>query len=292
MEHTDVMVQVRMAIWQRKLQQCCSRLLVEIRDTLFEPWPPLPRSLRQPKICAWDLRSRTRLVKQGKGLAAAILLGVSIYYFILIRMFIQTSFGPGTLIPGGSYEVVISTYRRDSSLERNLWTLGSCSKVHRVHVVWNDISRPIPENMQRSFDVQVFNASKGETAATKRLTNARIVFHADREDDLNNRFQDRGQLFQREALFSMDDDMEFSCRDLDTAYAAWVQHGAGPAVVGFYPRRLRWTTISKDEGNWIDVLRTVVSGVQYCLLWDWWEPVRADSVCTHTKWVNSKFRIS
>lgn len=47
---------------------------------------------------------------------------------------------------------------------------------------------------------QVFNGSKGENADTKQLTDARVVFHADREDDLNNRFRDREQLFQREVF--------------------------------------------------------------------------------------------
>ena len=114
--------------------------------------------------------------------------------------------------------VVITTYKQQYCLERNIMLLRSCTDVvAEIRVNW------FVENEEPTFQNEY-------------TTNHSIPVVFDKyPDKLSYRFHPRN--FTTDAVFSMDVDMFYSCESLDKALYTW--HQVENSAVGFHGRRLK-----------------------------------------------------
>lgn len=105
--------------------------------------------------------------------------------------------------------IVVNTFRRDICLRWVLEHWRRC-RPRQLRVVWNDVWRPPPLSDWHGMDVFV------DMPTTSNLTNRFLP-----------------QDFGVEAVFSVDDDVVYSCAELWAAYRSWQEHPA--QLVGFAP---------------------------------------------------------
>lgn len=120
----------------------------------------------------------------------------------------------GTPLP---LTIVVNTYRREACLRRVVTHYHTC-RVTQIRVVWNQPKHELPEWLQNV--TKLYARSK------------RIVADINDENRLTNRFRPRP--FPTEAVFSVDDDLMWSCRIIRAAFRVW--QAEPDRMVGFSAR--------------------------------------------------------
>lgn len=114
------------------------------------------------------------------------------------------------------FSIVINTFQRDTCLKNVIEHYQACSQLQQIRVVWNEPERAIPPWLTEL-----------------ELTSAvQVVVDRNEGSELTNRFKPKD--FLTEAVFSQDDDLQYSCEILHAAYKVWEKHP--DKVVGFVPR--------------------------------------------------------
>jgi Glycosyl transferase family 64 domain len=171
------------------------------------------------------------LARSSRHNAIAITVGCLItltvaYRFLAVDINLHS---PQQASPGGlstrKFTVRMNTFRRNAELKRSIDHLSLCPAVAQIQVVWSDQKNKPP-------DLSFFKARARPL----------IVFEQHKTDSLNNRF---AALLQpaTEGIFSVDDDMTFSCSDLVFAFDIW--RLAQTSMVGFVPRLVTWEPSSQ-----------------------------------------------
>jgi len=115
------------------------------------------------------------------------------------------------------FTMVLNTFRRDPCLEQAIQHWLGCHP-RQLRVAWNDAGRPLPRFLEEAV----------------RRANGRLVIDEHSTSNLTNRFLPLD--FPTQAVFSVDDDLIFSCAELWAQYAVWQKHRG--QLVGLAPRLL------------------------------------------------------
>eukprot|EP00756_Hemistasia_phaeocysticola_P044898 Hpha_TRINITY_DN18679_c0_g1::TRINITY_DN18679_c0_g1_i1::g.115655::m.115655 len=125
----------------------------------------------------------------------------------------------GAALPERCFTVVLSTWRRHSSALGSVNHYRGCPEVAEVRVIWAE--------------------SDHAPAALSSPANRRgAVVFADvhwPEATLNTRFLVKTPL-RTSTIFSVDDDVRITCRDLRLAHESWRQSSSRESLAGFFPR--------------------------------------------------------
>lgn len=110
----------------------------------------------------------------------------------------------------------MNTWRRNDLLKKSAEHLASCDCVGQIQVVWSDQenSPPPPEFFEPK-------------------ARSKIEFEIHDTNSLNHRFNMTSPV-NNDGIFSTDDDLKISCRDLQFAFETW--QSSPVAMVGFSPR--------------------------------------------------------
>jgi hypothetical protein len=116
-----------------------------------------------------------------------------------------------------NFTIVINTFRRDVCLLEAVLHWLTCNPF-QLRVAWNDVGRQVPDNL-----LGIVEAARGSLVidywSTKNLTNRFLA------SDVTT-----------DAIFSIDDDLTYTCDELWAAYEVWQSHPW--QMVGFAPRIL------------------------------------------------------
>lgn len=123
------------------------------------------------------------------------------------------------------YTLLINTWKRYDLLKQSISHYTSCPGLDSIHVVW---SEPDPPS---DFLVKFLNHAAKSNAKDGRYIE--LAFDINKEDSLNNRFKELKNPIT-DAVFSIDDDIIFSCSTVEFAYSVW--RSAPDTMVGFVPR--------------------------------------------------------
>ncbi|KAK9861813.1 hypothetical protein WJX84_006539 [Apatococcus fuscideae] len=111
------------------------------------------------------------------------------------------------------FTLVTQSYdQRLVNLKLFAWHYSRCTSVGEILVVWNRGTPPDPSSFSSKVPLR---------------------FRTESRNSLNNRFWPDEHIRNR-AVLSLDDDILFSCKDLENGFASWRQHPE--RLVGFYPR--------------------------------------------------------
>ncbi|EEF35499.1 glycosylinositol phosphorylceramide mannosyl transferase 1 [Ricinus communis] len=137
--------------------------------------------------------------------------------------------------PGKGYAILINTWKRYDLLKQSISHYSSCGGLDSIHIVWSEPDPP-SESLVKYLSRVVKSNSKG----TRQVE---LKFDINEEDSLNNRFKEIKDLMT-DAVFSIDDDIIFSCSTVEFAFNVW--QSAQDTMVGFVPRA-HW--IDKSQGK-------------------------------------------
>ncbi|XP_008785400.1 glycosyltransferase family 64 protein C4-like [Phoenix dactylifera] len=161
----------------------------------------------------------------------------------------RPSHPPSLPPPGKGYTILINTWKRNDLLKQSVVHYASCSGVNSIHVVWSEPDPP--SDLLHDFLRQAtrMNSKDGKYIE--------VTFDLNQEDSLNNRFKEIKGL-RTDAIFSIDDDVIFSCSAVELAFSVW--QSAPMTMVGFVPRM-----------HWLDKSRGSVEQYRYGGWWSvWW----------------------
>ena len=176
--------------------------------------------------------------------------------------------GVGVRSSAALFQLLVNTYDRDRSLRVLLRRYMGCDRVDRVGVVWNDFRRRPPPWLVAMQARASARRGGGESG----LRGSRLVILVQHGGNLTNRFAAVRQppladSAPSDAIFSIDDDVLYTCEALSAAHDAflWLRgrrwggstpplqqaspQQASPAadeqsrvspMVGFAPRHLHW----------------------------------------------------
>lgn len=143
------------------------------------------------------------------------------------------------------YTVVINAFRRDDRLLDSIEHYRECSRARWIYVIWNDVTRIIPEPILMNSTIIKQSDMMNMTAhQLVRKRPSRVVFFIDESNLMTNRFKPRP--FATQGVFQVDDDMIYDCSTVGRAHDAWrkiallPEEQSGPAKfgVGFAARRI------------------------------------------------------
>jgi len=127
-----------------------------------------------------------------------------------------------------NYSVVLNSYKRHELLRQTTNHYDQCKNIDKIFIHWNE-DKPPPQDLTN-------------------MPRVRFVRHP--SSSINNRFEPIQEL-NTDCVFSVDDDVEISCEDLDFAFSTWQMIPS--TMVGFVPR-IHWI---QDDGysykRWWDV---------------------------------------
>mmetsp|Transcript_856 Transcript_856/g.1682 ORF Transcript_856/g.1682 Transcript_856/m.1682 type:complete len:285 (+) Transcript_856:58-912(+) len=126
-----------------------------------------------------------------------------------------------------SYTLVVNAFRRDNLLERGLLHWAACTEPEQIRVIWNDVQRPLPDFLK---------------SLVKR--DHRLVVDTPNTSNLTNRFLP--EAFLTNAVFSVDDDVTYSCGEVKDAFRIWQQNPE--KLVGFHGRHIMANGLYTAEG--------------------------------------------
>eukprot|EP01062_Namystynia_karyoxenos_P029048 TRINITY_DN21899_c0_g1_i1.p1 TRINITY_DN21899_c0_g1~~TRINITY_DN21899_c0_g1_i1.p1 ORF type:complete len:975 (+),score=226.04 TRINITY_DN21899_c0_g1_i1:67-2925(+) len=121
-------------------------------------------------------------------------------------------------VSGSCFSVLLSTWRRPGSARAAVSHYRRCPHVAEVRVIWAE-SPAAPHELGGS-------GQRGAPVA--------VEAHWP-ETSLNTRFVTQRPLLT-DSVFSVDDDVRVSCRDLARAFSLWRRSPASGTVAGFFPR--------------------------------------------------------
>mmetsp|Transcript_25065 Transcript_25065/g.64737 ORF Transcript_25065/g.64737 Transcript_25065/m.64737 type:complete len:400 (+) Transcript_25065:114-1313(+) len=132
-----------------------------------------------------------------------------------------------TLLEDG-FTVVLNTFRRNACLQMAFEHWASCNAVAQIRVSWSDVERRPPLWLRARATAEP----------------ERFVIDSYKYNRLSNRFRPLERV-PTDALFSVDDDLFFSCDLMAEAHGEWrkrraaaAARGKGAPMVGFAPRLL------------------------------------------------------
>jgi hypothetical protein len=128
-----------------------------------------------------------------------------------------------------SYTVVVSTFKRDEPMVKNVGHWLTCPYVKNVQVIWHDPVRAPPAWMEAMF------AAEPRVQIVRQKTNR-----------LSNRFR-IDDAAAADALFTVDDDVHIDCRLVTEAFSHW----RPDRMVGFAPRRLDLSPPRSMLASWL-----------------------------------------
>jgi len=121
--------------------------------------------------------------------------------------------------PKRRYSVVCNSYKRQVLLRRSIDHFTKCPNIHTYYVVWSETDKEPPEWLyKRSQNPEV---------------KVKIIRH--KINSLNNRFYPIPGI-ETEAIFSIDDDVQFDCQDVEYAFYVWSL--GKQRMVGMFPRAI------------------------------------------------------
>lgn len=126
------------------------------------------------------------------------------------------------------YAILINTWKRYDLLKKSISHYTTCLGVESIHIVWSEPDPPSESLVTFLQQVTKANLRHGREAELR--------FEMNEEDSLNNRFKEIKGL-NTEAIFSVDDDVIFSCSTVEFAFSVW--QSAPETMVGFVPR-MHW----------------------------------------------------
>jgi len=148
---------------------------------------------------------------------------------VLLKLFIRLVFNVDINESVDNFEterqftVRMNTFRRNHDLKVSVDSIAQCGAVAQIQIVWSDQSNPPP-------DLSIFAPhSRGLVRFERHAT-----------DSLNNRFKPL-TMITTEAVFSVDDDVLFSCDDLMFAFETWTM--SKDTMVGFVPRLVTYESL-------------------------------------------------
>jgi hypothetical protein len=134
-----------------------------------------------------------------------------------------------TAATGGSFAVVINTYRRPDRLRDAVQhyadACGRRAGVSQVFVIWAE------QGVEISEPLSFFSTSLRNTELPNNRAQVTVLQKA--KDSLNSRFEPIDELTSK-AVFMVDDDIRVACSSLTKGFDAWKRHP--DAMVGYYPR--------------------------------------------------------
>ncbi|KAI3519823.1 hypothetical protein L1887_09039 [Cichorium endivia] len=134
------------------------------------------------------------------------------------------------------YTLLINTWKRYDLLKQSISHYSSCPRLDSIHIVW---SEPDPPSDPL---VKYLNQAVKSKAGNNRYIE--LAFDINKEDSLNNRFKEIKNP-RTDAVFSIDDDIIFSCKSVEFAFSVW--ESAPDTMVGFVPR-IHLINPSKENG--------------------------------------------
>lgn len=154
-----------------------------------------------------------------------------------------------SFVPRKGYAIVMNTWKRYDLLKESISHYSSCPGLESIHIVWSEPNPP-PDSLKKFLNhVVQSNSRDGRQVELK--------FDINKEDSLNNRFKEIKDL-NTDAVFSIDDDVIFSCSAVEFAFNVW--RSAPDTMVGFVPR-----------AHWIDRLEGHNDHYVYGGWWSvWW----------------------
>ncbi|KAG1337739.1 glycosyltransferase family 64 protein C4 [Cocos nucifera] len=159
------------------------------------------------------------------------------------------SLPPSLPLPGKGYTILINTWKRNDLLKQSIVHYASCRGVNSIHIVWSE-----PDPPSDSLQDFLRQATQMNSKEAKYME---VRFDLNQEDSLNNRFKEIKGL-RTDAIFSIDDDVIFSCSSVELAFSVW--QSAPMSMVGFVPRM-----------HWLDKQRDSVEHYRYGGWWSvWW----------------------
>lgn len=133
-----------------------------------------------------------------------------------------------TLLENG-FTVVLNTFRRNACLQMAFEHWASCNAVVQIRVSWSDVERRPPLWLRARATAEP----------------ERVVIDTYKYNRLSNRFRPLASV-PTDALFSVDDDLYYSCELMAEAHEEWrrrrahaAARGKGAPMVGFAARLLR-----------------------------------------------------
>lgn len=118
--------------------------------------------------------------------------------------------------PIDTFTVVINTFNRHDMVEDAIAHYSECGNIDYIHIVWCEKQAP-PEKILQRF-----------------AKTTPVVMFDLRNDSLNSRFLPLPEGSYSNGVFSVDDDIRVSCRELTLAHEAW--RSSQHTLVGFMPR--------------------------------------------------------
>ncbi|CAH1438713.1 unnamed protein product [Lactuca virosa] len=135
------------------------------------------------------------------------------------------------------YTLLINTWKRYDLLKQSISHYTSCPRLDSIHIVW---SEPDPPS---DALVKYLNQAVKSKAGNNHYIE--LAFDINKEDSLNNRFKEIKNP-RTDAVFSIDDDIIFSCESVEFAFSVW--QSAPDTMVGFVPR-IHLINRSKENEN-------------------------------------------
>eukprot|EP01064_Diplonema_japonicum_P008056 TRINITY_DN15593_c0_g1_i1.p1 TRINITY_DN15593_c0_g1~~TRINITY_DN15593_c0_g1_i1.p1 ORF type:complete len:812 (+),score=123.76 TRINITY_DN15593_c0_g1_i1:51-2486(+) len=123
---------------------------------------------------------------------------------------------------GDCFEVFLMTYKRETSAVAAANYYRYCTGVKAVRIIWSESPNP-----------PVFQNGKGAPV---------FIDNHYPSQSLNGRFKTQRNV-TTEVVFSVDDDVRVTCRDLHGAHKEWTNNRE--RIVGFFPR-----VVQKQRGGW------------------------------------------
>ncbi|XP_028792668.1 glycosyltransferase family 64 protein C4 isoform X2 [Neltuma alba] len=140
-------------------------------------------------------------------------------------------------VSGKGYSIVMNTWKRYDLLKQSIKHYALCPRLESVHIVWSEPSPPSHSLMKFLHHVIQSRSKDGRHVELK--------FDINKDDSLNNRFKEIKNL-ETDAVFSIDDDVFFSCSSVEFAFDVW--QSAPDTMVGFVPRS-HWVVSSRGNGE-------------------------------------------
>lgn len=122
----------------------------------------------------------------------------------------------------------MNTWKRYDLLKQSISHYSSCPGLESIHIVWSEPSPP--SDPLKKFLNHIVQSNSGHEQQVE------LKFDINKEDSLNNRFKEIKDL-RTDAVFSIDDDVIFSCSSVEFAFNVW--RSAPDTMVGFVPR-IHW----------------------------------------------------
>ncbi|KAF5453652.1 hypothetical protein F2P56_028542 [Juglans regia] len=141
-------------------------------------------------------------------------------------------------IPRKGYAIVMNTWKRYDLLKQSISHYSSCPGLESIHIVWSEPNPP--SDPLKKFLNHIVQSNSGHERQVE------LKFDINKEDSLNNRFKEIKDL-RTDAVFSIDDDVIFSCSSVEFAFNVW--RSAPDTMVGFVPR-IHWVDQSKGNNDY------------------------------------------